>query len=185
MPRQEEIQKTKDGMCRRIAARFDAHHRRRYERRSHDTPREVCCSSSAYQFKGGVFQTANSYQVSIVAKSPRGCAEKLGGGKRCRADERPSGAEEVVEGHFGLNNAGMRVAQETHRRHQCQMNRRPRSRQLLEGPGFQRGKQHSPRRYSTISVSTPSTAHSPADIPRNVVARRPSHPIFKTFREAS
>ena len=40
----------------------------------------------------------------------------------------------------------MRVAQETRRRHQCQMNRRPRSRQLLEGPGFQRGKQHSPRR---------------------------------------
>ena len=67
--RQREIRKTKDGMCRRIAARFDAHHRRRYERRDHDTSRGVCCSSSAYQFKGGVFQTANSYRVSIVANS--------------------------------------------------------------------------------------------------------------------
>lgn len=135
---------TKDGMCRRIAAQLDAHHRRLKEQRDHDTPREVCCSSFAFKLKGGGFQVANSYQVSIVAKSPRGCAEKLGGGKGCRADERPSGAEEVVEGLFGLNNAGMRVAQETHRRHQCQMNRRPRSRQLLEGPGIPKGQTTQP-----------------------------------------
>ena len=79
-----------------------------------------------------------------------------------------SGTEEVVERHFGLNNAGMRVAQETRRRHQCQMNRRPRSRQLLEGPGFQRGKQHSLRRYSSISISTRGAFHPPpaANTPR-------------------
>ena len=74
MTRLTEIQKTKDGMCRRIAARFDAHHRRIKERRDHDTPREVCCSSFAFKLKGGDFQVANSYRVSIVAKSARGGA---------------------------------------------------------------------------------------------------------------
>ena len=70
---------TKDGMCRRIAARLDAHHRRIKEQRSHDTPREVSCSSFAFMLKGGDFQDANSYRVSIVAKSPRGCVGILRG----------------------------------------------------------------------------------------------------------
>ena len=82
MTRQKEARKTKDGMCRRITARLDAHHRRGYERRNHDTPREACCSSSAYPLKGGGFQDANSYRVSIVAKSPRGCAGILRGGEK-------------------------------------------------------------------------------------------------------
>ena len=68
MTRQKEARKTKDGMCRRIAAQLDAHHRRGYEQRDHDTSREVCCSSSAYPVKGGGFQVANSYRVSIVAR---------------------------------------------------------------------------------------------------------------------
>ena len=173
-------------MCRRIAAQLDAHHRRIKERRSHDTPREVSCSSFAFMLKGGGFQVANSYRVSIVAKSPRGCAEKLGGGKRCRADERPSGAEEVVEGHLGLDDAGMLVAQETHRRHQCQMNRRPRSRQLLEGPGIPKGQttQSPPiqfhfrlhpiycalsRRHSAECRSPPSIPPHLQDISRSVL----------------
>ena len=65
---------TKDGMCRRIAAQLDAHHRRVTKQRDHDTPREVCCSSFAVTLKGGGFQVANSYRVSIVAKLPRGGA---------------------------------------------------------------------------------------------------------------
>ena len=130
----------KSGACRSCTARLEAHHRLTLERHNHDTLRRVCCGFAVRQsFESGVFQGANRLPRCIVAKSPRGCAGKLGGGKRCRADERPSGAEEVIEGHFGLNNAGMRVAQETHRRHQCQMNRRPRSRQLLEGPGIPKG----------------------------------------------
>ena len=76
--RQRKIRKTKDGMCRRIAARLDAHHRRLKEQRNHDTPREVCCSSFAFKLKGGVFQDANSYRVSIVAKLPRGGAGENG-----------------------------------------------------------------------------------------------------------
>ena len=74
MTRQAEIQKAKDGMCRRIAAQLDAHHRRINEQRSHDTPRKVRCSSFAFMLKGGDFQGANSYRVSIVAKSARGGA---------------------------------------------------------------------------------------------------------------
>ena len=77
MTRPTEIRKTKDGMCRRIAAQLDAHHRRINEQRDHDTPREVCCSSFAFMLKGGVFQVANSYRVSIVAKSARGGAGKF------------------------------------------------------------------------------------------------------------
>ena len=44
---------------------------------------------------------------------------------RCgrRPDEKQSGTEEVVEGHFGLDDAGMLVAQEPCCRHQRQMNR--------------------------------------------------------------
>ena len=76
MTRQKEIRKTKDGMCRRIAAQLDAHHRRLKEQRNHDTPREVCCSSFAFKLKGGVFQDANSYRVSIVAKLPQNGAGK-------------------------------------------------------------------------------------------------------------
>ena len=85
MPRQHEIRKAKDGMCRRIAAQLDAHHRRINEQRSHDTPREVCCSSFAFMLKGGDFQVANSYRVSIVAKSARGGAGNFRGvGRRYR-----------------------------------------------------------------------------------------------------
>ena len=72
----KRFRKTKDGMCRRIAAHLDAHHRRIKERRSHDTPREVSCSSFAFILKGGGFQVANSYRVSIVAKLPRNGAGK-------------------------------------------------------------------------------------------------------------
>ena len=76
MTRQKEARKTKDGMCRRIAAQLDAHHRRINEQRSHDTPREVSCSSFAFMLKGGGFQVANSYRESIVAKLPQGGADK-------------------------------------------------------------------------------------------------------------
>jgi len=68
---------TKDGMCRRIAAQLDAHHRRVTKQRDHDTPREVCCISFAVTLKSGGFQVANSYRVSIVAKLPRGGAGEI------------------------------------------------------------------------------------------------------------
>ena len=45
------------------------------------------------------------WQSRVVANSPRGGAGKLGGEKswRWRGGEIPSGAEEVVERHFGLD----------------------------------------------------------------------------------
>ena len=101
--RQRKIRKTKDGMCRRIAAQLDAHHRRVTKQRDHDTPREVCCNSFAV-VKGGGFQSANSYQVSIVAKLPRGGAgnfrerEGVGVGVKVRgAIERSEIAEGLRE----------------------------------------------------------------------------------------